>query len=120
MWTLQKSTIRWKTKAEYRKNVIKWEKPYSNYKTLFSFRKFGNNNNNNNNNINNDNSNNNNNNNNATERTIERTMKINKNVKIYQYITLKTKIMTTEIVKEIKRDSDSKTEFRVGLRKWAM
>ena len=34
------------------------------------------------------------------------------NGKIYQYITVKTKNMTTKIVKGLKRDSDSKTKVK--------
>ena len=39
---------------------------------------------------------------------IEKTIKMNKNVKIYQYITVNTKNMTTKTVKGLKTDSDSK------------
>ena len=37
---------------------------------------------------------------------------MNKNVKIYQYITVNTKNMTTKIVKGLKTDSDSKTKVK--------
>ena len=37
---------------------------------------------------------------------------MNKNVKIYQYITVNTKNMTTKIVKRLKTDSDSKTKVK--------
>ena len=72
------------------------------------------NNNNNNNNSNNNNNNNNNENNNNKDlfassiftmalRAIEKkTIKTNKNVKIYQYITVNTKNMTTKIVKGLR------------------
>ena len=46
-------------------------------------------------------------------RAIEKkTIKTNKNVKIYQYITVNTKNMTTKIVKGLKTDSDSKTKVK--------
>ena len=73
-----------------------------------------NNNNNDNNNNNNDNNNNNNNNNNNKDlfassiftmalRAIEKkNLKTNKNVKIYQYITVNPKNMTTKIVKGLR------------------
>ena len=37
---------------------------------------------------------------------------MNKYVKIYQYITVNTKNMTTKIVKRLKTDSDSKTKVK--------
>ena len=37
---------------------------------------------------------------------------MNKNVKIYQYITVNTKNMTTKFVKRLKPDSDSKTNVK--------
>ena len=71
-----------------------------------------NDNNNNNNNNYNDNNNNNNNNNNKdlfassiftmALRAMEKKLKTNKNVKIYQYITVNTKNMTTKIVKGLR------------------
>ena len=39
---------------------------------------------------------------------IEKTMKMNKNVKIYQYITVNTKNMTTKIVKGRKQTGIAK------------
>ena len=39
----------------------------------------------------------------------KKTIKMKKNVKIYQYIIINTKNMTTKFINEIKRDSDSKT-----------
>ena len=38
---------------------------------------------------------------------------MNKNVKIYQYITVNTKIKTTKIVKGLKTDSDRETKVKV-------
>ena len=43
----------------------------------------------------------------------KKTIKMKKNVKIYQYIIINTKNMTTKFVKEIKTDSDSKTIVKV-------
>ena len=43
-------------------------------------------------------------------RATEKTIKMNKNVKIYQYITVNTRNMTPKIVKGLKADSDSKTK----------
>ena len=37
---------------------------------------------------------------------------MNKNVKIYQCITINTKNMTTKTVKGLKTDSDSKTKMK--------
>ena len=43
----------------------------------------------------------------------KKTIKMKKNVKIYQYIIINTKNMTTKFIKEIKTDSDSKTIVKV-------
>ena len=46
-------------------------------------------------------------------RAIEKkTIKTNKNVKIYHYIIVNTKNMLTKIVKELKADSNSKTKVK--------
>ena len=79
-----------------------------------------NNNDDNNNNNNNDNNSNNNKNKNLfvssiftmALRAIERkTIKTNKNVKIYQYITASTENMTTKIVKGLRQQNESKGEI---------
>ena len=43
----------------------------------------------------------------------KKTIKMKKNFKIYQYIIINTKNMTTKFIKEIKTDSDSKTIVKV-------
>ena len=88
---------------------------------------YNNNNNNNNNNSNNHNNNNNNDNKNDNNnkdlfasfifkmalRAIEKkTIKTNKNVKIYHYINVNTQSMLTKIVKELKAGSNSKTKVK--------
>ena len=45
-------------------------------------------------------------------RAIEKVIKMNGNVRIYQYITVNTKNMTTIIVKGLKTDSDSKMKVK--------
>ena len=45
-------------------------------------------------------------------RAIEKTIKMNKNVTIYQYITVNTKTMATIIVKGLKTDLESKTKVK--------
>ena len=45
-------------------------------------------------------------------RAIEKTIKMNKNVTIYQYITVNTKNMATIIVKGLKTDLESKTKVK--------
>ena len=42
----------------------------------------------------------------------KKTIKLNKNVKIYQCITVNAKNMTTKIVKGLKTDSDRKTKVK--------
>ena len=45
-------------------------------------------------------------------RAIEKTIKMNKNVKIYQYNTVNTKNMTTNVVKGLKVHSESNKKVK--------